>query len=182
MTEQFDNIKSKVTDVQGQIENFKNMDAQVELEKLKNKALDVDSHIDMVKAKGNVLRDKIIELGIGGGAVLLLGILAQWLFPWWSIAIVAFYVGFWVHDSAVRSFAYGTAAVILLWSVYAGWQSSANGGLMSGTLSDMFNGALSATQLILATGLIGGLVGGSAAMAGTLFRNLFKKDGEIATA
>ena len=168
--------KDNMTDVQGQIENLKNMDAKAEMEKLKNKALDVNSHIDAVKAKGNALKEKIVALGMGGGAVLLFGFAAQMFLPWWSIVVVAFLVGCFVHDSAARSMVYGTAAVTLLWSIFASWQSSANGGLMSGTMSDMFSGKVSGTQLIFVTGLIGGLVGGFAAMTGTLFRNLFKKE------
>ena len=68
------------------------------------------------------------------------------------------------------------ATVEYLGTAYAGWQSSANGGIVSTSLSDIFNGAVSGTQLIFATGLIGGLVGGFATMAGTLFRDLFKKE------
>jgi hypothetical protein len=122
--------------------------------------------------------DKIKDLGLGGVAILLLGVLAQWLFPWWSIAIVALYVGFWVHDSPTKSLAYGTAAVMLLWTVYAGWQSSSNGGIMSGSIANLFGGKISGTQLIFFTGLMGGIVGGLAAMTGTLLRDLFKKERE----
>jgi hypothetical protein len=132
-----------------------------------------------VKEDNKSFMDKIKDLGIGGLAILLLGVLAQLLFPWWSIAIVAFYVGFWVHDSPQKSMAYGTAAVTLLWTIYAGWQSSANSGIMSGAISNLFGGKISGTQLIFFTGLLGGIVGGLAAMTGTLLRDLFKKEEEI---
>jgi uncharacterized membrane protein YjjP (DUF1212 family) len=62
--------------------------------------------------------------------------------------------------------------------VYAGWQSSSNGGIMSGSIANLFGGKISGTQLIFFTGLLGGLVGGLAAMTGTLLRDLFKKERE----
>ena len=137
---------------------------------------DVQGNIDAVKEKGNVFKDKIKELGIGGGAVLLLGILTQLLFPWWVSAIAAFYVGLWVADSPGKSYLYGFAAMTLMWSVYAGIQSSANGGLITTAFSNVFGGKLSGGQLIAATGFIGGLVGGFSAMTGTLLRQVFQKE------
>jgi hypothetical protein len=129
-----------------------------------------------IKEQGSALMDRIKALGLGGAAIFVLGFFAQLYFPWWSIAIVAFIVGVFVHGSAPNSMAYGTAAATLLWAIYAGWQSSANGGLMSDAISGMFGGKVSGTQLIFVTGLVGGFVGGLAAMTGTLFRNLFNKE------
>ncbi len=143
---------------------------------LKNNLTDVDGHIEAVKAKGNALQQKAKELGIGGGAVLLLGVLTQLLFPWWVSAIAAFYVGLWIADSPAKSYAYGFAAMFLMWSVYAGFQSSANGGLITTAFSNVFGGKLSGGQLIGATGFIGGLVGGFSAMTGTLLRQIFQKE------
>lgn len=118
--------------------------------------------------------EKIKSLGLGGGTIVLLGVLAQLLFPWWIIAVVALYVGYFVHESPAKSFAYGTAAVTLMWLTYAGIQSSMNGGLMSTSISNMTAGKLSAAQLMVFTGLLGGLVGGFAAMTGTMLRQLIK--------
>ena len=146
------------------------------IENLKNSLSDVEGQAQNLKSAGNSVMDKIKEFGIGGGAILLLGVMAQLLFPWWSIAVVAFYVGVWVHESPAKSFAYGTAAVTLMWATYAGIQNNANGGLMSDAISKMLGGSVSGTQLIFATGLVGGLVGGISAMAGTMLRDLFKQN------
>lgn len=118
--------------------------------------------------------DKIKLLGLGGGAIIVLGVLSQLLFPWWVIAIVAFYVGFWVHESAAKSFAYGTAAVTLLWVTIAMIQNSMNTGLISSSITGMLNGKVSVGQLIALTGVVGGLVGGFSAMCGTMLRQLIK--------
>jgi hypothetical protein len=146
------------------------------INEIKNNLTDVDGHVEAVKEKGNAVMDKVKELGLGGGAVLLLGVLTQLLFPWWVSAIAAFYVGLWVADSPGKSYAYGFAAMTLMWSVYAGIQSSANGGLITTAFSNVFGGKLSGGQLIMATGFVGGLVGGFSAMTGTLLRQIFQKE------
>ncbi len=120
----------------------------------------------------NTFKDKIIGLGVGGGAIIVLGYLAQIQFEWWSIALVAFFVGCVVGKTPVLSFTYGTAAVTLLWTTYAGILTNANNNLMSDTMGNMFGGTLSGTQLTLFSGIIGGLVGGFAAMAGAQLREL----------
>jgi hypothetical protein len=119
--------------------------------------------------------EKIKELGIAGGAIFVLGFAAQSFLPWWSIAVVAFLVGVWQSESALKSFTYGTAAVTLLWLIYAGYQNQQNGGLISEAMAQMLGGAISGTQLMIVTGLIGGIVGGVAAMTGTFFRQVLAK-------
>ena len=146
------------------------------LNDIKAHLTDVDGQVAAVKAKGEALKQKVKELGIGGGAILVLGVLAQLMFPWWSSAIVALWVGFWVADSPSKSYAYGFAAMLLMWSIYATIQSSANGGLITTAFSNVFGGKLSGTQLIWATGFVGGLVGGFGAMTGTLLRQIVRKD------
>ena len=136
----------------------------------------VQGQVDAVKAKGEAFKQKVKDLGKGGAAVLVLGILAQLFFPWWSCAIVAFYVGVWIADSPGKSYAYGFAAMLLMWSVYAGFQSSMNGALIGTAFSNVFGGKLSSGQLIAGTGFIGGLVGGFSAMTGTLLRQVFQKE------
>jgi hypothetical protein len=118
--------------------------------------------------------EKIKELGIAGGAIFVLGFAAQSFLPWWSIAVVAFLVGVWQSESALKSFTYGTAAVTLLWLIYAGYQNQQNGGLISEAVGKMLGG-VSGTNLLIGTGLIGGIVGGIAAMTGTFFRQLLAK-------
>ena len=146
------------------------------LNDMKAQLTDVQGNVDAVKAKGAALKQKIKELGMGGGAILVLGTIAQLLFPWWVSAIVAFWVGFWIADSPQRSYLYGFVAMLLMWSIFAGFQSSANGGLITTAFSNIFGGKVSGGQLIMVTGFIGGLVGGFSAMSGTLLRHIFKKD------
>jgi hypothetical protein len=149
------------------------------LNDLKNKGqslTDVQGQMNNLKEQGASLKEKIIGLGKGGAAVLIVGLIAQLFLPWWSIAVVAFLVGIWASESPLKSFAYGTAAVTFLWAAYAGMQSSANTGIINGSISKMLGGSVSGTQLIFVTGLVGGLVGGMSAMTGTMLRQLMNKE------
>lgn len=149
------------------------------LNQLKDKGqslTDVKGQMNNLKSQGESLKEKIIALRKGGAAMLILGLIAQMYFPWWSIAVVGFLVGLWAHESPSKSFAYGTAAMTFLWAAYGGIQSSANAGIMNASIAKMLGGAISGTQLIFITGLVGGLVGGMSAMTGTMLRNLIAKE------
>jgi hypothetical protein len=149
------------------------------LDDIKDKATSLQNQltdVDGLKAKSEATKSKIKELGIGSIAVLILGIFAQFILPWWVVGLVGFYVGCFVFDSPAKSFAYGFAALSLLWGMYAGILSYTNGGTVTSAISNMMGSKVSGTQLIYLTGIIGGLVGGMGAMTGTLFRRLFHKD------
>ena len=109
--------------------------------------------------------------------ILVLGSIAQYFFPFWSIAVVAALVGFFFkYENSAASFAAGTAAVTLLWASYAGFLNSANAGQFAGQIGQLFK--VGQGYLIPATGLIGGLLGGMGAQTGTLARKLFEKESD----
>ena len=162
--------KLKFEDVQNQIGNLKNIDS--EFGDLKDKASAVNTQA--VKATKS-FAEKVKPTFIGIVSVAVLGILTQLIFPWWTIAIVGFWVGYWLHDTPDRSFFYGFLSMFLVWSIYAAYQNSANGGLITNTISGMLGGKISGTQLIYITGLLGGLVTGFATMTGSMLRPLIKK-------
>jgi hypothetical protein len=119
--------------------------------------------------------NKIKDIGLAGGVIFVLGYIAQSFLPWWSIAILSFLVGIWQWQSPLKSFTYGTVAVTLLWTLYSSYQNVQNGGIISNAVSEMLGGAVSGTQLIFVTGIIGGLVGGMSAMTGSLFKQVLAK-------
>jgi hypothetical protein len=121
------------------------------------------------------------KFGIQTLAILVLGFIAQYFLPFWSIAIVAAVVGFaFKYKNSAVSFAAGTAAAALLWSSYAGYLNSANLSQMSGQIGQLFK--VGQGYLIPATGLLGGLLGGFGAQTGTLLRKLFDREGEVVSA
>ncbi len=171
-----DKSKNKMSfdDIQNQMGSLKNIDG--EFGEIKEKVLDVDAHTTKIKEAGKTIKEQIMSSFFGVASIAFLGILAQILFPWWTIAIVGFWVGYWVADSPARSFGYGFLSMFLIWSIYAAYQSAVNGGLMVNTISGMLGGQLSGTQLIFATGTLGGFVTGLATSSGALLRQYFNKE------
>ena len=144
---------------------------------IQDKALDTQAHAETAKNAGRTFQSNIVSNSVGLAAVAILGIIAQLFFPWWSIAVVGFGVGFWLADTPARSSFYGFTAMFAVWCAYAGYQSLANGGLMTNTVSSMLGGTVSGTQMIFVTGTIGGTITGLAAVAGTQLRELLKDKG-----
>jgi hypothetical protein len=173
-----DKGKMKFEDVQNHIENLKNIDGEFGGEtggKLLNTEANVAAATTAATTAAKSTKELFMSTLTGMAAIALLSILSQILFPWWTIAIVGLWVGYWIGDTPARSFFYGFTAMFLIWSIYAGYQSVANGGLMTNTISGMLGGKLSGTQLIYATGTIGGTVSGLATTTGAMIRDFFKK-------
>ncbi len=117
------------------------------------------------------------KFGLQTLIILVLGFVAQYFFPFWSIAIVAALVGFlFRYENSAVSFAAGTAAAALLWSGYAGLLNSANMAQLGGQIGSLFK--IGQGYLIPVTGFIGGLLGGLGAQTGTLARKLFEKEAD----
>jgi hypothetical protein len=102
--------------------------------------------------------------------IALLSLLAQFVLPWWSLAIVAFLVCFWRGQSAGRSFLAGFYGVALVWLVYAIILHSRTDGVFTGRMSELLFKTNSAILPGLVTAIVGGLVGGLAALSGFLVR------------
>jgi len=89
---------------------------------------------------------------------------------WWSIAIVSFLVALLIPQKIGGAFVSGFVGVFILWATLAVWIDSRNGNMMSYKIAELFKLGGSSVLLILVTALIGGLVGGFAAMAGSSLR------------
>ncbi|MFN2458636.1 MAG: hypothetical protein ABR502_10570 [Chitinophagaceae bacterium] len=106
---------------------------------------------------------------------LLLAILLTALFsfiaglylPWWNIAIIAFLVALFIHQSLGSSFLAGFAGIFLLWVLLSLWIDVKNESLLSHKIAQVFPLGGSSVLLIFVTGLVGALVAGFAAMAGS---------------
>lgn len=106
-------------------------------------------------------------------AILLTALLAfigSLYFDWWIIAIVAFLVGIMVKQKAWKAFLAGFVSIFLLWGSLAEWMDSANGSLLSQKIASLLPLGGNSILLILITGLVGGLVGGFAALSGCYVR------------
>ena len=90
--------------------------------------------------------------------------------PWWSLAAVAFVIGLVMAPSAKAAFGAGFGGAALSWLVPAAWQSYQDGGLLAHRMAQLLPLGGSSVVLVMVTGVIAGLVGGLAALAGTWLR------------
>jgi len=100
----------------------------------------------------------------------LLSFVASLYFEWWVIAIVAFIVGLMVQQKAWKAFLAGFAAIFLLCASLAEWMDNANESILSQKIASLLPLGGNSILLILITGLVGGLVGGFAALSGSYIR------------
>lgn len=100
----------------------------------------------------------------------VLSALLQTFLPWWTIAIAALVVAYFLQQKSGLAFVAGFFGVFVLWVGYAYFLSSANDNLLAAKITELLKALTqgSVLGLYLLTGLIGGLVGGFAALSGSL--------------
>lgn len=109
------------------------------------------------------------NLGLEALVGLILGFAAGHFIGWWTLPIVSGLCSFVFKTPVGRAFLAGTIAGTLLWSGYAGWLNSLNVSQLSNRLAETFTVG-EGSNLLYATGLVGGLLGGFGAMTGSLLR------------
>jgi hypothetical protein len=92
--------------------------------------------------------------------------------PWWSLALAAFVVAALIHQRSGRAFLSGFLGLFLLWGIMAFIIDQQNQHLLSVKVAQLLPLGGSSMLLILVTALIGGLVAGLAAMAGSYLRTI----------
>jgi hypothetical protein len=103
-------------------------------------------------------------------SVLLIGVfaaVAEYFLPWWSVAVVAFVVTFFMGGKGGWGFLSGFSGVGILWVIAALLHDGANDHILSGRMAVLFK-LPSYGLFICVTVLVGGLVGGLAGWAGAL--------------
>jgi hypothetical protein len=93
-------------------------------------------------------------------------------FPWWMIAVAAFVVAFAIPQKPARAFLCGTLAIFLLWCMLALWIKiqAPGGSQIAGQVARLLPLGGNPYTLIFLTGFVGSLVGGLAALSGSLGR------------
>ena len=90
--------------------------------------------------------------------------------PWWSIAVISFLVALLIKQRYGIAFLSGLAGIFLCWGILALWIDIKNNQVLSHRMAQIFPLGGSSVALILVTALVGGLVGGFAAMSGSSLR------------
>jgi len=101
---------------------------------------------------------------------ILLSFAACLFLPWWSIAIAAFVVAALIPQKPFRSFITAFIGLFLLWGGLSFWLSNNNDHILAHKVSQLILKMDNPYALVLATALIGALVAGFAALAGSYLR------------
>ena len=102
----------------------------------------------------------------------LLAFVAGLYMPWWGIAVASFLVSAAIPQKPAFSFLSGFLGVFLLWEVLAWWIDNKNNGILSQKIASIIPLGGSSVLLIVITSIIGALVAGFAAVAGSYLRRL----------
>ena len=102
--------------------------------------------------------------------IALLSVAACLYLPWWVIAVVAFIVAAAIPQQPGRSFLSGFIALFLLWGSLSWYLSNNNEHILAHKISVLMLKMDSPALLIFVTALIGSLVAGFAALAGSYVR------------
>ena len=98
----------------------------------------------------------------------LLSFAACLYFPWWSITIVCFIIAALIRQRPGIAFLCGFLALFILWAGLSFWISYNNEHILAHKISLLILKKDNPYLLVLVTGLIGAVVGGFAALAGSL--------------
>jgi len=113
------------------------------------------------------------DILIGMFCILIFGGIAHQIFDFWIIVVVAAIVGALLQKSGATSFLIGFVGGAMLWGIVAYRLDSGNMGILSSRVGELLGG-IGGTGVLLATLLLGGILGGMGAMTGALGRNLLK--------
>lgn len=105
-------------------------------------------------------------------AIALTAFVLELFMPWWSIAIAAFAAGFALKSKA--NFLAGLLGIALLWLIKAWIMDASSAAPLAERVAGIF--MLNKPLLMLVTALIGGLVGGFAAMSGAALKKEKRSD------
>ena len=112
--------------------------------------------------------------------ILTVSFILQFFLPWWVIAPVAFALALWKGSTSRQAFWSGFGAIVFLWAAMALIIHLRNEGILTARVAGLFSLPLP-TLIIAITALIGGLVGGLAALSGFYWRRLLLPNATKAT-
>jgi len=106
--------------------------------------------------------------------ILILSFIVAFITPWWAVAIIAFVMAIYAGKTNWQAFLSGFFAVAIVWSVLILFKSIPNNHVLASRVAVMVH-LPGWTVLIMATALLGGLVGGMSALSGVMIKRLLKK-------
>jgi len=105
--------------------------------------------------------------------ILILSFVGSLFLPWWIVAIAAFLGALLVGKKSGQAFLSGFGAVFFLWVVLALIKSIPNDNILADKVVQLFPLPHNWIWVLAVTGVVGGLVGGMAALSGVLMKKIF---------
>ncbi|MBI3217933.1 MAG: hypothetical protein HYZ44_00305 [Bacteroidetes bacterium] len=99
-------------------------------------------------------------------ATIIVCFLLQSFLPWWTLAVGASAVAYFIDNNALPSFVAGFIGAALLWIGMAYYLDQATHSI----ITEKVNKLLPLNAFLL-TGIVGGMVGGLSALTGTFLRS-----------
>jgi hypothetical protein len=111
--------------------------------------------------------------------IALLGFAAGLYLPWWSIALMAFLVAFFIGQKPWMAYLSGFLAGLLFWGLLALWIDVQNEHILSVRMATLFPLGGSSLWLVLVTGLLAAIIGGMAALSGSYLLKYLLEHGPV---
>jgi hypothetical protein len=108
--------------------------------------------------------------------ISILAAIAEYFLPWWSIALVAFFVSLLTILTPGRAFLMGFLGIALCWLVAALVSDFANDHILSNRMASLFFHFPLGYLFIAVSAFVGGLVGGVAAWSAALLRGRYRRE------
>ena len=105
--------------------------------------------------------------------ILILTIICSYILPWWFVAAIAFIAAFFINTKPEWAFLSGLGGVFIAWAIVALLKTIPNDNILAGRVSNLFP-VHSWLFILIVTSIVGGLVGGMAALSGALVRKAFR--------
>lgn len=96
-------------------------------------------------------------------------------FPWWSMAICAFFAGAIIGGKNLSTFFSGFIGLGFLWLIQAFIIHNDSDGILSSKIAELF-GLSDGTYMVVISGIIAALVGGFSSLSGFRFRKMFSRN------
>lgn len=109
--------------------------------------------------------------------IFIISLATSYVLPWWAVAAIAFAMSVYAGTRPAQAFWSGFGAIFLVWTVIALFKSIPNNHMLAKRVAELF-GLPNWIVLLFVTALIGGLVGGLAALAGLYVKRVFEKPSE----
>ena len=107
--------------------------------------------------------------------IFILTLITSYVLPWWAVAVIAFAAAIYAGIKPGQAFWSGFGAVFCAWVIMALFKSIPNNHMLATRVAALFQ--LPHWSILLGiTALIGGLVGGIAALSGYYVKRVFERE------